>query len=157
LAERPTRLDPAIQLKPLESRVKGAFFDAQQIARQLLNELRDGISVKMAAHQYLRTSMSSVPGKRSAFGFSVPIDCLLIRRRSFGPVRRNRKFLLIRQATAWRVPALLASLSRRTGDRRRPRRCHQSMPPRVGLSAVIRRSVVYNLKTWNHYATQHCS
>jgi len=32
----PLPLDPAIQLKPLEGRVKRAFFDAQQIAGQLL-------------------------------------------------------------------------------------------------------------------------
>src|SRR6185312_776811 len=51
--EAPLALDPAIQLKPLESRVKRAFFDAQQIVGQLLNQLRNRISMQMAPHQYL--------------------------------------------------------------------------------------------------------
>src|SRR6202023_4438321 len=51
--EAPLALDPAIQLKPLESRIKRAFFDAQQIVGQLLNQLRDRIPMQMAPHQYL--------------------------------------------------------------------------------------------------------
>src|SRR5882672_10528945 len=51
--EAPLTLDPAIQLKPLEGRVKRAFFDAQQIVGQLLNQLRDRIPMQMAPHQYL--------------------------------------------------------------------------------------------------------
>src|SRR5258708_37457459 len=73
----PLALDPAIQLKALESRVKRAFFDAQQIVGQLLNQLRDRIPMQMAP-DILRTGISSVPGKRSAFGFSVPIDAVII-------------------------------------------------------------------------------
>jgi hypothetical protein len=33
--------------------------------------------------------MSSVPGRRSALGFSVPIDALIIGRQSFQLVRRK--------------------------------------------------------------------
>ena len=36
--------------------------------------------------------MSSVPGKRSAFGFSVPIDRLIIERRNFLLVRESFPF-----------------------------------------------------------------
>jgi len=36
--------------------------------------------------------MSSVPGKRSAFGFPVPIDQLIIGRRNSGPVSQNDRF-----------------------------------------------------------------
>ena len=50
--EAPLTLDPAIQLKPLKSRIKRAFFDPQQIVRQLLNQLRDRVPMKMAPHQY---------------------------------------------------------------------------------------------------------
>src|SRR5262249_34880312 len=39
--ETPLALDPAIQFKPLESGVEGAFFDAEQVVGQLVNELRD--------------------------------------------------------------------------------------------------------------------
>ena len=41
--EAPLALDPAIQLKPLQGWLKSAFFDAQQIVGQLLNQLRDRI------------------------------------------------------------------------------------------------------------------
>src|SRR3954447_2622717 len=51
--EAPLALDPAIQLKPLEGRIKRAFFDAQQIVGQLLNQLSDRIPMQMAPHQYL--------------------------------------------------------------------------------------------------------
>ena len=52
--DAPLPLDPAIQFQPLKSRVKRAFFDAQQIVGQLLNQLRDRIPVQMAPQQYLQ-------------------------------------------------------------------------------------------------------
>ena len=47
--QAPLALDPAIQLQALESRVERAFFHPQQIVGQLLNQLRDGIAMQMAA------------------------------------------------------------------------------------------------------------
>src|SRR5258708_3814788 len=58
------------------------------------------------------TSMSSVPGKRSAFGFSFPIDALIMGRQGFFLVRRKLTVFLIRQALGtndeprWRPPFL---------------------------------------------------
>ncbi len=65
--QAPLTLDPAIQLEPLESRIKRAFFDAQQIVGQLLNQLRDRIAMQMAAHQYFENE--HVQRARQKVGF----------------------------------------------------------------------------------------
>ncbi|SPE25188.1 hypothetical protein SBA6_100006 [Candidatus Sulfopaludibacter sp. SbA6] len=67
--EAPLTLDPAIQLKPLESRVKRTFFDAQQIVGQLLNELRDGIPMQMAPHQYFENEHVQRAGQKVGLRF----------------------------------------------------------------------------------------
>src|SRR5580658_3655871 len=51
----PLALDPAIQLQPLQSRVKRAFFHSQQVVGQLLYQLSNRIAMEMASHQYFES------------------------------------------------------------------------------------------------------
>jgi hypothetical protein len=51
--QAPLARNPSIQFEPLQRRIERALLHPQQIVGQLLDQLRDRVSVQMAAHQYL--------------------------------------------------------------------------------------------------------